>query len=344
MDDYFTELFHSNGPGIPARFAMPTTDRARIALHQEMWPRAIDVEGKFAAMVSHERFECAELAFRDLDRDGIVFPNGSAKVVELLPSASGVMRAKNGMTAGEVDALMEAWKARMPDSVFADIYWVRLLNAAAWQARGFGPATEVGAEQWALFKSLNREAEVRMGKASPNAKAHRLWPYVVVRVMADIGTSQARLESYALERLRVFPEEVDYLLAPALRLTERWGGTPANFERFAQKALTATSSTHGHKAYARLYMKLLPIQLLSANKYVQVDTLRAGLFESLQGPFSAEDFNNLQAFACALNDKQAYLHANSLWNSLSIEQRSAVAPISASCRAWSLLNFNDSKK
>lgn len=343
MEDYFSQLFHGKAGGIPAKLSFPTTDSARIALHETMWPSRIDAEGTYAAMVSHERFECAELAFRDLDRDGVSFPDGGSKSLPLLVSADGVARAKNGLTLDEVRALMQAWKAHAPDSVVADIYWVRLLNAAAWHARGYGPASQVAAEQWTQFKLLNDAAKARIKDASQKAKAHRLWPYPVIRVMADTGVSQTDLEAYALESLKRFPDELEYLMGPANRLTPQWGGNPKQFERFSQKSLAQTKAIHGNKAYAKLYMALVPPALLSTNQHVQIEVLRSGLLEYTQLPFHAEAFNNLQTFACAVKDQLALQKASTLWATFSQEQRSVLSPMSASCRAWSMQGLNDKK-
>lgn len=336
LEDYFTQLFAAPSAMSPAKLSFPTTERARLFLHGELWPTEMSSRGTFGAMVSHKRFECAELAFTDLDRDGIFFSNGAAKTIALLGSASDVARFHRGLSVHEIRKLMEAWKAAAPNSVIVDIYWVRLLNAAAWEARGPGPASQVSADQWRDFKALNDEAKVRIEAASPKAKAHRLWPYAARWVMADGGASQQELENYVFESLKRFPDEVDYLLLPAERLTDRWGGNSSQFERYAQKALAATRATHGNKVYARLYTMFVAPNSLRKNKDVKIDLLRSGLIESTQQPFYPEAFNNLQDFACANKDETAYRLAGNLWLSYSQAQKAELQPADSACRQWAL--------
>lgn len=344
LEDYFTQLFTAKTASSPAKLSYPTTERSRLFLHGEMWPTEMESRGRFGAMVSHKRFECAELAFNDLDRDGIFFSNGAPKTVALLGAAVDVARHHRGLSAQEIQKLMEEWKAQAPNSVIVDIFWVRLLNAAAWAARGHGPASQVAPDQWREFKALNSEAKSRISAASPQAKAHRLWPYAVRWVIADSGASQQELESYAFESLKRFPDEVDYLLLPAERLTGMWGGNASQFELFAQKALAATRATHGNKVYARLYTMFVPFKLLQTNKDVQIEVLRSGLIEYTQQPFDAAAFNNLQDFACAQKDEIAYRLAGTLWMSYSQAQRSELQPIDSACRQWSLEIGREPKK
>lgn len=344
LEDYFTQLFTAEAPSRPAKRSFPKTERARLFLHNEMWPSGMSSRGTFGAMVSHRRFECAELAFNDLDRDGIFFRDGAAKTIALLESAADVARSHRGLSVSEIQQLMEAWKAKAPNSVIVDIYWVRLLNAAAWKARGDGPASQVSPNQWKEFRALNAAAKTRIDLASQQAKAHRLWPYAVRWVVADSGASQQELEDYVFESLKRFPDEVDYLLLPAERVTGIWGGSPLQFERFAQKALAATRATHGNKVYARIYSTFVPWELLQTNKHVQVEELRLGLIEYTQQPFHPGAFNNLQDFACAQKDETAYRFAGNLWLSYSSEQRSELLAPDSACREWGLEIAREQKK
>ncbi|WP_156370602.1 MULTISPECIES: hypothetical protein [unclassified Acidovorax] len=336
LDEYFSHLFSPRAAKIPAKFSIPKTERQRILLHSTMWPTEMDSRGKFAAMIGHKKFACAEIAFNDLDREGIAFGNGNAKTIALLKSAIDVARWQRGLSALEVKKLMEAWKAMAPDSVIADIYWVRLLNSAAWEARGPGFSSEVSKDQWKEFKALNFEAKSRMESASSQAKAHRLWPYAVQYVMADGGASQKELEDYLLEQLKRFPDEIDYLLLPAERLTNKWGGTPEQFERFAQRALAATRATHGNKVYARLYTMFIPSKNLQSNIHVRKEVLRAGLMEYTQQPFDSEAFSNLQDFACASKDEEAHRFVANVLMSYSPSERPRLPQMDSACRQWAI--------
>jgi hypothetical protein len=314
--------------------AKPATDEERRALHPVLWPNDLSARDSLRTWLIEARFECLEEAFGDLDRAGVRFASGVPKVVSFLGAMADFLDAKGGLTAHELDDFMSAWKQAQPQSLLPDLLWPRLLSAAAWHARGYGPYAETTPDMRALFARFNAEAWKHVQDSPQAVRAHRLWFHTSLLALADNPDRRSELEATALEAVRRFPDDLQMPVIAALRLTPGWGATPERFEAFAQQVRQIQQDTVGARGYAFVYTRSLPMQQVVQHPAVDLRTLRKGLLEAANED-SPDDIARLQAFACQTRDAAALLTAQARWKAYAAKPQ-VYGPTQppVACRTW----------
>ncbi len=313
----------------------PASDAERAALHPVLWPSEMSARFTLRQWLMEERFDCVEQAFGDLEGTKARFPSGEAKLVSFLGAMPELVLMRDGMTEREIDELMAQWKAARPDSILVEILWPRLLNAAAWHARGHGTADTVTSEGRELFRRLNAQALARVKAASPQAKKHLLWHFVALRMLSDNRAATGDIDQLTFAALKRFPQESGLALMAANGHMPQWGGDPQSFEHYASRVRETVGPERGDTVYALVYTRLMDTSALLRHPAVRLPLVRSGLLEAAQSR-SFEDIARLQNFACATRDEKALRMAQSLWTDYAREPQ-LVPPdtqVDARCRAW----------
>lgn len=320
---------------LPERAPEPQTAEERRALHWLLWPAESEIRLNVERWLRLRNFGCLEQVFADLEAAGATFADQQAKSAAFLGGARDAVEAARGMTADEIADLMRDWLGRYPDSVLAQVLWVRMLIAAAWHARGTGFANTVTPDGWRAFANLNREALVQANALTRPARGNLLGLYVAIRAAQENSIPKERLAQMSLEGLRRFPHELNLPTYAAERLLPRWGGSTKEFEQYARQAREAAGQELGDRVYAFIYTRIASLRDLQNFPEAQLDLVESGLVK-LADTLEHEHILMLQNFACRFRRERAVWHAQRLWPRYALEPQVRVPSpeLDAVCREW----------
>jgi hypothetical protein len=307
----------------------------RRELHPVLWPSDFSARMSVRQWLFERNFACMEEGFADLLTTQARYPDGTLKLVSFLGGARDFVDASRGMTEGEIDELIEAWRSQHPSSLLSELLWPRMLTAAAWNERGTDWAGNVAPERMREFRRLSAVAMQRAQALSPAARGNVLGHYVGLRAIADNGASVEQIEAFALDGLRHFPHETGLAAIAGERMLPKWGGSPSAFEDFALAARNAVGPPLADRIYASLYLQVVGIEELHLHPEARLAGVKAGLMD-LAGSGSYDGILALREFACTLRDDEALRRAQSLWKTYAAEPqlRSPQTDLDARCRAW----------
>lgn len=319
----------------PRHVQVPTTDAERAALHDIFWPNDMSARFTLRHWLMAERFECLEEAFADLQATRARYPDGDAKVISFLTTMPDLVDAQNGMTEGEIDALIQRWRAAQPASLLPDLLWPRLLNAAAWNVRGGDYANKVPPDAMREFKRLNAKAIERSKEAPVQAQAHLLWHYVALRVLGTGEANTRQLDALTVAALKRFPDDLSLALSAGTSHLPEWGGSEQQFDTYAETIRKVVGGARGEVAYAMLYTRLVRLPAMLNHQAVRMDVVRRGLLTLAQDR-GAEPISMLQSFACATRDEASFRQAQQLWAEYAKEPQIGppATDVDSRCRAW----------
>lgn len=217
----------------------------------------------------------------------------------------------DGDPKGESRALVEAWKAAMPDSTFVPlfeaIYWIQ----SAWAARGSGYASSVSKEGWILFEERLAKSERTLAEAPRSLKATALWHQYRLHVALDKnGTAQSTLAVFR-EGTMAHPAYVPLYHYMAQRLVPKWGGNYADLETFVETSTRNSQAQLGRSLYAWLYVLLAGDNAPGVTKMSWPKARES--FRDLTKRYEAPQWPEMYAsFACWARDRNAFDEALAL--------------------------------
>jgi hypothetical protein len=307
----------------------------RRELHPVLWPTDFSGRMSVRQWLLDKNFACMEEGFADLTATQARYPDGTQKLVSFLGGAQDFIDASDGMTEGEVDELIYAWRTRYPNSLLPELLWPRLLMAAAWNERGYDWAVNVAPDRMREFGRLSAVAMRRAKALSPAAREHVLGRYVALRAISDNGATVEQIGTFALEGLRRFPHETGLAVIAGERTLPKWGGSESSFEDFALAAREAVGPTLADRTYASLYVQVVGLKELHLQPLARLESIKAGLMD-LADLGSYEGILSLQQFACTRRDAEALRRAQALWRAYAAEPqlRGPSTDLDARCRAW----------
>ena len=330
-----THFAHVPAATSSQRIPEPQTVDERRGLHWLLWPTKSETRRHVKGWLLAGNFRCLEQAFSDLESTGATFSDGQSKLSSFLGGARDAVDAARGMTAEEIEGLMRKWLALYPDSTLAQVFWVRMLGAAAWHARGTGFADTVTPDGWRAFERLNREALAQANALVPRTRKHLLGQYVILRAAQQSSMASDKLAEISLDALRRFPNELDIPTFAAERLLPQWGGTTSAFGQFAQTAREAVAEDLGDRLYAYIYTRIAGLRELHNFPEARLDVVESGLVK-LADTLAHEHVLMLQNFGCRFRREGAVWYAKRLWSKYALEpQVRAPSPeVDAVCRQW----------
>jgi hypothetical protein len=289
--------------------------------------------------VSHwlgeRNFECLEESFSDLEASQARFPDDSMKVVSFLGGARDLAEQQGGMTQDEIAEVIAAWRKQFPQSLLPELMEPRLLMAAAWAVRGGDYAQNVAPDRMREFRRLNEAAMKLVRTLSPAAREHVMGHYIALRALADNGATREEISRFALEALRRFPAESGLAVLAGQRMLPKWGGSNAEFERFAVNAMGAVGTSLAPRVYATLYVEEGGLSELHKFPMARRPLIKSGLMQ-LATTGSFEAIATLQAYACTVRDAEALRYAQDQWATYARQPqvRAPGGELDAPCRQW----------
>lgn len=307
----------------------------RRELHPVLWPT--DSSGRMTVRqwLIDRNFACIEEGFADLTATQARYPEGALKVVSFLGGTRDFIDSSRGMTEGEIDELIAAWRAQYPKSLLAELLWPRLLIGAAWNERGRDWAINVAPDRMREFGRLSAAAMRRAQALSLEARDHVLGHYVTLRAIADNGATVEQIRATSLAALTRFPQETGLAVIAGDRMLPKWGASPPAFEDFARSTQAAVGPALADRTYASLYMYAVGLEQLHLHPRAELASIKAGLMD-LAGLGTFDGILMLQEFACAQRDAEALRRAQALWEIYAAEPqlRGPQKDLGARCRAW----------
>lgn len=307
----------------------------RQAHHEVLWPSGMYLRGNVRDWLLAGHFECLEIVHQDFLAADARFPDGQFKLASFLGGARDFVEFKRGMSADEIQALVAQWRAKYPQSVLAEVMGVRMLAAAAWQARGGGYAATVSPERWDAFQTMSQQAYQAARALPPPARDSFLGRYVLLRTMLDSGEPIERAQQTVLGWVRQYPNHFDLAAMVAERLLPKWHGTPEQLDRYIRAASQTAGPQLAARSYAYAYSRLLPGDALRTAPDLQYDLFRQGMQELAEsGDF--EHIVKLQEYACSFHDAAALRKSQALWQAYAKEPqlRRPGDDLDSMCRSW----------
>ena len=188
------------------------------------WSSDSDIRQNVERWLRERNFKCLEQISAEIETTGATFVDGQSKLPSFLGGARDAVDSARGLTSDEIADLMREWLGLYPDSILAQVTWVRMLSAAAWHARGSGFADTVTPDGARAFSQLNREALARVNALTSRARDHLLGQYVTLRAAQESTIPRESFAKLSLDALRRFPNELGLPTYVAERLLPRWGG------------------------------------------------------------------------------------------------------------------------
>jgi hypothetical protein len=331
--DYRPPSSKSDDPRV--RLPEPMSIEQRRDIHSVLWPS--DPSGRLTVRewLREKNFACLESGFADLETVHARYYDGTSKVISFLSGAKDLVDGARGMTEKEIDALVVEWRSRFPASLIVEVMEVRLLEAAAWQARGPGFVDTVTEEGWRTFTTLNRNALRKAQAFRPAVRDHVLGRYVTLRAMSDTGSSPKELGDFALTVMKNDPFEINLAVYAGTRMVPKWGGSAEVFESYAEAVRSAVGPALQDRAYARLYTFVIGIDDWPAFNLGHIEWIRRGLMYSV-GSGASEDILFLQRFACRAHDSVALGAVRRAWPLYAAQPQLAPpsTTLDVSCREW----------
>ena len=299
------------------------------------WSSDSDIRQNVERWLRERNFKCLEQISAEIETTGATFVDGQSKLPSFLGGARDAVDSARGLTSDEIADLMREWLGLYPDSILAQVTWVRMLSAAAWHARGSGFADTVTPDGARAFSQLNREALARVNALTSRARDHLLGQYVTLRAAQESTIPRESFAKLSLDALRRFPNELGLPTYVAERLLPRWGGTTREFEQFARQVREVVGNDRGDLFYANLYTRIAGLRNLHNFPEAQLDIVESGLLK-LADTLDEGHILTLQNFACRFRRDRVIWHAQRLWSKYA-EQPNARAPaneLDAMCREW----------
>ncbi len=237
------------------------------------------------------------------------FPDGRWKLSQYPEALARNFSAWNNWTKDL--AMLQAWRQESPQSeaaAYAEaIYW----RTYAWKSRGAGYASTVSKEGWDIFRE--RLAKAKEALVGSRAQGHRCAaPYAFdLYLMKEMGATEDEVKAAYADAARKFPEYHNIHFAMARVYEPKWGGSAAQYERFATQVAEQTKSFEGMGMYARLYWAVdrrndLPF-LNQPGQAPHWAKLKAGYDDLMRlYPSSMHNLGKYAGVACRSTDSELY--------------------------------------
>lgn len=240
-------------------------------------------------------------------------PDGQPEMLIFLSAFNDSFRyARDQEERQEIASRLAEWQRAFPDSVgqplAAAIYW----NTHAWSARGGGYARSVPKEAWELFHERGQKALQVLEASRATAASCPLWHSMRIENMLEQGADRMQLRAAYAEAVAQHPEAQVIHFAMSRAVSAKWGGSAAQFDRFARDVAAKTANVEGMGMFARLYWNqdcdcAEAIRFDDPDNLADWPTLKQGFEDLLRHyPNDLWNRNKYAALACRASDKAAY--------------------------------------
>jgi len=267
--------------------------------------RGLPLQGMF----QQQRFEELDQVLQALCTGGTRLPDGQPELMVFQSSFITMFNAWK--TWPRFGAVLNAWRAKSPDSpaqaLIEAIYW----RQYAWYGRGGGYAGTVPPEAWELFRERLAKASARLAESKAAASNCALWHSMNLEVLIDQNAPRDRIDAAYAEAVKAFPASQQVHFAMSRVAQVMWGGAPGELERFARRAVELSKRDEGNAIYARLFWfaDCDCERGISFGHPGDPDwkLMKAGFEELLQRyPDQVHNRNRFASYACRANDRATY--------------------------------------
>jgi hypothetical protein len=210
------------------------------------------------------------------------------------------------------DAVFESitqWRKAAPNSSNAAILEAAMWSQYAWYARGTGKWNSVSDTARQLYNERLAKARRVLEESKQFASGNSYWYVVMIETATGEGWPIDRQMALFDEAVQRDPLFLQTYFAMGKRLTPRWGGDIALYNKLTEKAVSQTKSTEGQSMYARMYWYYAGIENDQPFRELGIPwpLMKAG-FEDLIARYpSSWNLNSYARFACEANDKSTFL-------------------------------------
>jgi rhomboid protease GluP len=202
------------------------------------------------------------------------------------------------------------WRRAEPDSAEPDLAEALVFEAWAWSARGFGPASSVSQEAWALFYLRINLGAASLHEIEARAVSNPLWYQLSINIEGQRATDRARLRALFDSGVRWAPRYLPLYRTMMRMLMPRWSGSYALVDKFVDD-VTNKPEGRDEALYAQLYwsydsLERDDIKLFDDSGAIW-PIMKAGFVKLReQHPHSDHILNAVARFACIADDGDAY--------------------------------------
>jgi len=189
-------------------------------------------------------------------KSGAAMPNGQPKLRAFyygINTSDRDLKSTDKTAWEHVFAIADRWQKAHPDSPFAGLAKTTLLIDYAWSIRGKGYSDTVSAEASEGFESTIREVKRRLEESKPVTGAVPEWYAQMADVYRYLSLDPNDLQSLTDEALQKFPGYYEIYTNAAKAFLPKWGGSDADFAKFAKHVEEAAPPGYGPMLYARIY-------------------------------------------------------------------------------------------
>jgi hypothetical protein len=153
----------------------------------------------------------------------------------------------------DLAAKFAEYRKQVPNSAFEPLLEAMEMHTSAWRARGWGFASSVTAEGWALFRQRNAAAWELILLAKEQSSRLPTWYELAISIGMDAGVADDVVTAIFDEGIKRFPGYYSLYFSYGRQFAPRWGGDYDTADAFISAQVAAKSNTEGEVLYARLY-------------------------------------------------------------------------------------------
>jgi len=124
----------------------------------------------------------------------------------------------------DLAAKFAEYRKQVPNSAFEPLLEAMEMHTSAWRARGWGFASSVTAEGWALFRERNAAAWELILLAKEQSSRLPTWYELAISIGMDAGVADDVVTAIFDEGIKRFPGYYSLYFSYGRQLAPRWGG------------------------------------------------------------------------------------------------------------------------
>jgi hypothetical protein len=236
-------------------------------------------------------------------------PSGTWKLTSFYVGISDAMSRATGdipENFSEVENIAVEWVAKYPNSPSAHIVQSYAWHAHGYAFRGEGSASSVSPAAWKELKKYDSLAMANLTKHQKIASVDPEWYELMLLIGRVEGWSKPQFTAMLEEALDREPLFYQTYFTALEYLLPKWGGSIAEIEEFALKAVERTSASEGKGMYARIYWYASQTQFgnrIFGRSFAGWPLMRRGFEDVIQKYPDQWNINSFAKFSCLANDE-----------------------------------------
>lgn len=222
----------------------------RVDTPTPAYARAQEVSRQTTALLQDGDTKALEALAAQLRKSGEAMDAGTWMLSRFYDSA--VVVPDEEPAGGEAVKFYEAWAARSPDSITAQICLARAYIEHAWNARGGGYADTVTDNGWRSFDERLEKAWEVLDRADKLEEKCPVWYSSVQSIALGRDWDRTMYLNMVSEALSKYPTYARYYTGACYWMLPRWHGEEGDFEKWLAERAGAYPPGEQDMAYARM--------------------------------------------------------------------------------------------